>query len=132
MNYLAIKHLHITCAAISGSFFLLRGIWMLLDSPMLQRRWVKVVPHGVDTLLLTTALVLVFWSGQYPFVQPWLTAKVIALVVYIVLGTLALKRGKTKGVRTFALVAALATFAYIVAVALTRQPWWLVGFFQAG
>jgi uncharacterized membrane protein SirB2 len=132
VNYLAIKHLHITCAAISGSFFLLRGIWMLLDSPMLQRRWVKVVPHGVDTLLLTTALVLVFWSGQYPFVQPWLTAKVIALVVYIVLGTLALKRGKTKGVRTFALVAALATFAYIVAVALTRQPWWLVGFFQAG
>ncbi|MDP2257303.1 MAG: SirB2 family protein [Polaromonas sp.] len=132
MNYLAIKHLHITCAAISGSFFLLRGIWMLLDSPMLQRRWVKVVPHGVDTLLLTTALVLVFWSGQYPFVQPWLTAKVIALVVYIVLGTLALKRGKTKGVRTFALVAALATFAYIVAVALTRQPWWLIGFFQAG
>lgn len=132
MNYLAIKYLHITCAAISGSFFLLRGIWMLLDSPMLQRRWVKVVPHGVDTLLLTTALVLVFWSGQYPFVQPWLTAKVIALVVYIVLGTLALKRGKTKGVRTFALVAALATFAYIVAVALTRQPWWLIGFFQAG
>jgi uncharacterized membrane protein SirB2 len=132
VNYLAIKHLHITCAAISGSFFLLRGIWMLLDSPMLQRRWVKVVPHGVDTLLLTTALVLVFWSGQYPFVQPWLTAKVIALVVYIVLGTLALKRGKTKGVRTFALVAALATFAYIVAVALTRQPWWLIGFFQAG
>jgi len=121
VNYLAIKHLHITCAVLSGSFFLLRGFWMLLDSPLLLRRWVKVVPHVVDTLLLTTALVLVFWSGQYPFVQPWLTAKVIALVAYIVLGTLALKRGKTKGVRTFALVAALATFAYIVAVALTRQ-----------
>lgn len=121
MNYLAIKYLHITCAAISGSFFLLRGIWMLLDSPMLQRRWVKVVPHVVDTLLLATALVLVFWSGQYPFVQPWLTAKVLALVAYIVLGTVALKRGKTQGVRTLALVAALATLAYIAAVALTRQ-----------
>lgn len=100
---------------------MLRGLWMLTDSPLLQRRWVKVVPHVVDTLLLTTALVLVFWSGQYPFVQPWLTAKVLALVAYIVLGTVALKRGRTKGVRTFALVAALATFSYIVAVALTRQ-----------
>lgn len=121
MNYLAIKHLHITFAVLSGSFFLLRGLWMLADSPMLQRRWVKVTPHVVDTLLLASALVLVFWSGQYPFVQPWLTAKVLALVAYIVLGTMALKRGRTKGVRTFALLAALATFAYIVAVALTRQ-----------
>ena len=84
------------------------------------------MPHVVDTLLLTSALVLVFWSGQYPFVQAWLTAKVLALVVYIVLGTIALKRGKTKGVRSFALLAALATFAYIVAVALTRNaaPAW--------
>ena len=94
---------------------------MLLDSPLLQRRWVKVVPHVVDTLLLTSALGLVFWSGQYPFVQTWLTAKVLALLAYIVLGTIALKRGKTKGVRTFALLAALAVFTYIVAVALTRN-----------
>ena len=94
---------------------------MLLDSPMLQQRWVRVVPHVVDTLLLTSALVLVFWSAQYPFVQTWLTAKVLALVAYIVLGTIALKRGKSKGVRSFALLAALATFAYIVAVAQTRQ-----------
>ena len=121
VNYLAIKHIHITFAALSGGFFLLRGLWMLLDSPMLQQRWVRIVPHVVDTLLLTSALALVFWSGQYPFVQSWLTAKVLALVAYIVLGTIALKRGKTKGVRTFALLAALATFAYIVAVALTRQ-----------
>ena len=121
MIYLAVKHLHIIFAAVSGSFFLLRGMWMLLDSPMLQQRWVRVVPHVVDTLLLTSALVLVFWSAQYPFVQTWLTAKVLALVAYIVLGTIALKRGKSKGVRSFALLAALATFAYIVAVAQTRQ-----------
>ena len=84
VNYLAIKHLHITCAVLSGSFFLLRGLWMLTGSPLLLRRWVRVLPHVVDTLLLATALVLVFWSGQYPFVQPWLTAKVLALVAYIV------------------------------------------------
>ena len=121
MNYLAVKYLHVTCAILSGSFFLLRGFWMLADSPLLQRRWVKTLPHVVDTLLLSSALVLVFWSRQYPFVQLWLTAKVLALVVYIVLGTVALKRGKTKGVRAFALLAALAVFAYILAVALTRH-----------
>ena len=121
MSYLAIKYIHITCAILSGSLFLLRGYWMLVESEMLQRRWVKVVPHIVDTLLLTSALIMVFWSGQYPFVQSWLTAKVIALIVYIALGTIALKRGKTRAVRSGALLAAIVTFAYIVSVALTRQ-----------
>ena len=121
MTYLLVKHLHITCAVLSGSFFLLRGVWMLLESDALQRRWVKVVPHVVDTVLLTSALTMVFWSAQYPFVQPWLTAKVLALLAYIVLGTIALKRGQTKATRTAALVAALAVFAYIVLVALSRK-----------
>ena len=122
MNYLTIKYLHMSCAALSGSFFLLRGAWMLRESDMLQRRWVKILPHIVDTLLLTTALIMVVWSAQYPFVQPWLTAKLLALIVYVVLGTVALKRGRTKAVRSGALVAALLTFTYIVAVALTRHP----------
>lgn len=121
MNYLFVKYFHITCAVSSGSFFLLRGIWMLRESDMLQQRWVKVLPHIVDTLLLGSALIMVFWSAQYPFVQPWLTAKVFALLAYIGLGTVALKRGKTKAVRIWAFVTALATFAYIVAVALTKQ-----------
>jgi len=121
MTYLLVKHIHITCAVLSGSLFVLRGLWMLLESDSLQRRWVKVVPHVVDTILLTSALVMVFWSAQYPFVQAWLTAKVLALLAYIVLGTIALKRGKTKATRTAALVAALAIFAYIVLVALSRQ-----------
>jgi uncharacterized membrane protein SirB2 len=110
-----------TCAALSGSFFLVRGIWMLRGSPMLQQRWVKIVPHIVDTLLLASALAMVFISAQYPFVQNWLTAKVIGLVAYIVLGTIALKRGKTRSVRTYAFIAALLVFSYIVAVAITKQ-----------
>ena len=121
MSYLAIKHLHMTCAALSGSFFFIRGIWMLRDSPRLQQRWVKTVPHIIDTVLLGSALTMAVWSSQYPFVQNWLTAKLLALVAYILLGTIALKRGKTKTVRTIAFVAALAVFAYIVKVAITRQ-----------
>ena len=121
MIYLAIKHFHVTCAVLSGSLFLLRGYWMLWDSPALQQRWVRIAPHVIDTLLLTSALVMVFWSAQYPFVQNWLTAKVIALLLYIGLGTVALKRGKTKTVRVAAFIGALLVFAYIVGVALTRQ-----------
>ena len=121
MSYLAIKHLHMTCAALSGTFFFIRGIWMLRDSPRLQQRWVKTSPHIIDTVLLGSALTMAVWSSQYPFVQNWLTAKLLALVAYILLGTIALKRGKTKTVRTIAFVAALAVFAYIVKVAITRQ-----------
>jgi uncharacterized membrane protein SirB2 len=121
MNYLALKHFHMTCAALSGTLFFVRGIWMLRASPMLQQRWVRIVPHVVDTLLLASALTLVVWSHQYPGAQNWLTAKLLALIVYIGLGTVALKRGRTKGVRTAAFVAALLVFGYIVKVALTRQ-----------
>lgn len=122
MSYIAFKHLHVTFAGLSLLLFLLRGFWMLRDSAALNQRWVKIVPHLIDTLLLVTALVMVFWSSQYPFVQHWLTAKLIALIAYIVLGTIALKRGKTKSTRVAALIGALVVFAYIVVVAVTRNP----------
>jgi uncharacterized membrane protein SirB2 len=122
MSYFALKHLHITCAILSGSFFALRGIWMLQSSPLLQRRWVRTLPHAVDTLLLGSAVWMVVISHQYPFVFSWVTAKVFALLVYIVLGSLALKRGRTRATRTAAFAAALAVFAYIVSVALSKNP----------
>ena len=121
MDYLALRYFHIACAALSGSLFVLRGIWMLRESAMLQRRWVRIAPHVVDTLLLASALILVIWSRQYPFVQNWLTAKIIALIVYIALGAIALKRGRNKTVRVCAFIAALAVFAYIGLVAMTKQ-----------
>ncbi|GAB3470387.1 SirB2 family protein [Massilia terrae] len=122
MDYLLLKHFHMSCAALSGSFFFLRGQWMLAGSPMLQRRWVKTAPHIVDSLLLASAVGLALWSHQYPGQMPWLTAKLVALVAYILLGAVALKYGKTKALRATAYVAALATFGYIVAVAVTKNP----------
>lgn len=122
MPYIALKHLHVTFVALSGLLFLVRGIWMLRDSPRLQQRWARVVPHIVDTLLLASAIGLVVWSHQYPGQMPWLTAKVVALVAYIVLGTIALKRGRTRQARVLAFVGAVASFAYIVAVAVTKNP----------
>ena len=121
MDYLSLKHFHMGCAALSGSLFLLRGVWMLRASRMLQRRWVRIAPHVVDTLLLASAIGLAIWSHQYPGQQPWLTAKVSALLGYIVLGTIAMKRGRTPGQRGAAFVAALLLFAYIVTVAVTKR-----------
>lgn len=121
ISYIAVKHIHVTCAALSISLFLLRGVLMLRHSAALQQRWLKITPHIVDTLLLASALTMVAWSAQYPFVQSWLTAKVLALLAYIVLGMIALKRGKTASIRLMAFIAALLIFTYIVAVAITRQ-----------
>jgi uncharacterized membrane protein SirB2 len=122
VDYLAIKHLHMACAAASGALFALRGYWMLRAPARLQRRWVRVLPHLVDTMLLGSAVALAVLSGQYPGAQDWLSAKLAALVLYIVLGSVALKRGRTQAARAGALAAALAVFAYIVAVAVTKHP----------
>ncbi|MFZ2523875.1 MAG: SirB2 family protein [Candidatus Ferrigenium altingense] len=122
MSFLTLKAIHVTCAVISFALFFLRGIWSFNGSPIMRQRWVKVVPHAVDTLLLVSALALAFTIQQYPFVDAWLTAKFFGLVLYILLGTLALKYGKTKAVRVSAWLAALAVFAYIVLVAKQHNP----------
>lgn len=122
MSYQLLKTIHVSCALITLCLFCLRGYWMLRRSPRLNQRWVKVVPHLVDTTLLLSAGGLVWTLHQYPFVNAWLTAKLLGVLVYIALGTVALKRGRTRRIRTFALVLALCTFGYIVAVAFTKTP----------
>jgi uncharacterized membrane protein SirB2 len=124
-TYLWLKHLHISCVVLSGSLFALRGWWMLQAPHRLQQRWVRVLPHGIDTLLLASAVGLAVWSGQYPLAQDWLTAKVLALLVYIALGSVALKYGSTRAMRAWAWVVALLVFAYIVATALRKQVVWV-------
>lgn len=125
MSYLALKHLHVTCVVLSGLGFCLRGWWMLTESPLRQHRLTRVLPHIVDTLLLGSALTMAWLSGQYPFVNGWLTAKLFGLLAYILLGMMALKRGRSMTVRRRYFGLALLTYVYIVSVALTRNP--LVG-----
>lgn len=122
MSYLAIKHLHVTCVVLSGLGFCLRGFWMLNESPLRQHRLARVLPHIVDTLLLGSALSMAWMSGQYPFVNGWLTAKLFGLLAYILLGMMALKRGRTLAIRRGYFCLALLAYAYIVGVALSRNP----------
>ena len=121
MSYLLLKHLHVTCVVLSGLGFCLRGYWMLVESPRRMQRLARVLPHLVDTLLLGSALTMAWMSGQYPFVMSWLTAKFFGLLAYILLGTVALKRGRTKTIRSRYLLLALLAYGYIVAVAMTRS-----------
>lgn len=122
-----ILSIHVLCALASICFFITRGVWMFTSSALLQRKFVRIAPHVIDTLLLIAALILCIMIGQYPFVDGWLTVKFIALFVYIGLGVVALRAGKTKSIRATAFIAAILVFAFIVSVAVTRNP---LGFFQ--
>lgn len=125
--FLLIKQLHVLSVVVSFSLFATRGVWMLVESPQLQRTWVKILPHIVDTVLLASAITLAIMLQQYPFQHGWLTAKVLALLAYIIVGSIALKRGRTKIQRVVAWLMALLIFGYIVSVALTRSPLPYVG-----
>jgi uncharacterized membrane protein SirB2 len=121
MLYTLLKHLHITTVYITLALFLLRGFWMLIDSPRLQARWVKIVPHANDTLLLAAAIALLATTWGNPLLHPWILAKIVGLLAYIGLGTVAIKRGRSKATRIKAFIAALGVFGYIVAVAVSKQ-----------
>lgn len=125
MDYTVVKTLHVSCVVLSYAGFFARGVLMIRAAPLLQARWVRIVPHVVDTVLLGSAIALSAMSRHYPFIEPWLTAKVIVLVVYIGLGMIALRYGRTMRARIAAWAAAQLAFFYIVAVALTQSalPW---------
>jgi uncharacterized membrane protein SirB2 len=119
MNYIAIKHLHTTAAALSILFFVVRAYWSVTSSPRLQSRIVRIAPHIIDTALLVFGVMLAVMIGPE---QPWILAKIIALILYIGVGTIAIKRGKTARTRGIAALVAIAIFAYIVGVAIRHDP----------
>lgn len=125
--YLQIKMVHMLAVLTSGTLFFLRGMALnVFGAAWPMAAPVRYLTYTVDTVLLIAAVILTTIIHQYPFMAGWLTVKVLLLVVYIGLGTFALKRGRTKNVRIGAWVAALAVFAFIVSVAIAHNPF---GFF---
>ncbi len=120
--YTAVKYVHVISVALSLSGFFVRGLLMMRDSPLLGQRWIRRLPHVNDTILLVAALMLAWMSGQYPFVADWVTAKIFGVIAYIILGTLALRDASTRRMRIACWFAALAVFAWIASVALSREP----------
>ena len=124
MDHATLKLIHVGCAVLSISGFALRGGLMLAGSDLLNHKLVRRAPHYVDTCLLFSGIWMAINLQQYPGTSPWLTAKLVALVAYGLLGSLAL-RGKTPNLRHAALASALLVVAYIFGVAFTRSitPW---------
>jgi uncharacterized membrane protein SirB2 len=120
--YALIKYVHLFSVTLSLTGFFLRGVLTLRASPLMKARWIKVLPHINDTILLAAALSLAVMSDQYPFVSGWVTAKVLGVIAYIILGSLALREGSSLRTRIVCWLAAMAVFGWIVSVALTRQP----------
>ena len=125
MSYLTLKSVHIGIVILSVSGFILRGIWMLYFPARLKRRWVRVAPHIVDTLLFGTGIALAFSLDLNPVDTAWFAVKLLAIVVYILAGIVALRAGRTKASRTVALIIALSAAAWAAGGALNHQvlPW---------
>jgi uncharacterized membrane protein SirB2 len=121
--YATLKMIHVSTAILTISGFMLRGYWMLTESPRLQLKAVKVLPHIVDTVFLFSGIGLIVVLNLPVLSQNWLLMKFAALVAYVVLGAIALGRGRTMRSRTLALVLSLAVFAYIVGVALGKSTY---------
>ena len=120
--YLFLRHAHIGFVIASVTLFVIRGGLMLAGSPHVHAGVLRYTSYTIDTMLLTAAFMLTSVIHQYPFATGWLTMKVVLLVVYVVLGSIALKRGRTQRVRVIAFVAALLTVAFLYSVARAHHP----------
>ncbi len=119
--YPIVKLVHVGAVAASGTLFFGRGIGVQLGGKWAMTRPLRYFSYALDTVLLAAALMLCVMLHQYPFVQSWLTAKVLLLVVYIVLGTFALKRGRTASIKAACFVGAVIVFIGIVSIARTHD-----------
>lgn len=120
--YPQIKSVHIAAVLASGLLFLIRGAALHAGMSWPMAAPVRHLSVIIDTVLLAAALMLVTILHQYPFVQSWLTVKVLLLVVYIVLGSFALKRGSTRKIRIACWIAALCVYGFIISVARAHNP----------
>ncbi len=114
--------IHVATALLSISGFIFRGILHFRGSELVNRKWFKITPHIIDTLLIISAVILLNQSGLNILNTSWLLAKVIALIVYISLGLIAFRFGKTLAIRIMTWCEAILVFAYILAVAVTKNP----------
>ena len=121
-HYLQVLHLHVSCVILSGSLFVVRSLLRIANRPLANHRALRILSYAIDTTLLCAGILLTLILHEYPFRDAWLTTKVLLLMLYIGLGTMALKRASTGPGRSAALIGALATYVFIIGVALTHQP----------
>ena len=122
MDYTLLKTIHQSAVVLSFAGFFVRGVGMLNDATWLRRRAVKTLPHVVDTILIVSALWLAWILRLTPTNAPWIGAKIVGLLIYIAVGMVAFRFGRTRAVRASAWILAKLTFGYIVSVAIVKDP----------
>jgi uncharacterized membrane protein SirB2 len=127
MPWPLVKQLHVALALLTACSFCVRGYWMLARSQRLQASWSRWLPHVVDALLFLTGLAMAIGLRISPLAHPWLAAKLLAIVAYVVIGSIALKRGRSYRQRAFALAVSVLVLAYIFGVALHHDAWVGIG-----
>ena len=116
-----LKSIHVICAAVTIIGFAIRGAMKLKGSERLQKKWLKIVPHINDTILLATAIALAVMLGLSPLQHLWLAAKIIVLIIYIALGMLLMKRDFGFPTQLMLYLGALVSVIYIAAVAVSKS-----------
>jgi len=116
------KTLHLSLALLTFCGFVIRGIWMLRASPLTQHPLTRIAPHVVDALFLASGIMLVLQLHLAVLQNSWLLAKFGGLIVYIVLGAIALRHGQTLRMRSLAFIGALLAFVYIIGAATNKSP----------
>lgn len=122
MSYKLLVSLHVISAMISLLLFIGRGIWVMQHDQQPRPRWMKWLPHVNDSVLFILGIILMLTIQQFPITYNWLTVKLTALVIYILLGMVVMKWAKNRRTRFIAWLSALVVFAYMVGVAITKQP----------
>ena len=119
--YPATKHLHLTLLAVSALFLTVRFVLHLRQSELMNKKVIKIAPHVIDTFLLLSGLTLCFMIQQFPFVDPWLTEKIGAVVAYIALGVIAIKSNRNTVFKVFAFLGAIGWLVYAAKMAHFKQ-----------
>jgi len=120
--YPQIRDVHILAVILSGSLFALRGVGVLAGARWPQVAVVRYLSYSIDGVLLTAALMLLTILPGAMFANHWLTGKLLLVVVYVVLGVFALRRGRTPRVRATCYFAALLVFVVVIGIARAHQP----------
>ncbi|MGF1690266.1 SirB2 family protein [Photobacterium kagoshimensis] len=120
--YAAAKHLHMVAIVLSVLLFTIRYCLMMANSTLNEKKFLKIAPHVVDTILLLSGVALIFITGFIPFTEAgsWLTQKLSCVLAYIALGFFTLKYGKNKVFKTFAYFGALGWLVAAANIAMTK------------
>lgn len=122
MTLIFLKYLHIVSVAASFALFFMRGLWMMQSYPDSQEKWVRVLPHGVDAVLVLSAAATLATSPLIGWPGDWLTVKLALLIVYVSLSLYVFRGARALATRILAWLLALFVFLLVTTIAVLRHP----------